>query len=214
MFKKLKENLLDLFFPPHCVACNALGTLLCDSCEEKIAIYEKGYHLSFQPGSALSGIIAVGHFRDEILKDMIHKYKYEGISALSLVFAEMMTRRIKEEGIDFDYLAYVPITRKRERWRGYNQAELLTHALGRNLKRPILPGLHKVKETKTQVGLLKKEREKNLKSAFLYQGKRLNGKKILLIDDVTTTGTTLNECAKILRKKGANEVIGAVIAKE
>jgi predicted amidophosphoribosyltransferase len=64
------------------------------------------------------------------------------------------------------------------------------------------------------VGLLKKEREKNLKSIFKYNGVNLSGKRILLLDDVTTTGTTLNECAKILRKKGALEVIGAVIAKE
>jgi competence protein ComFC len=227
MFVKLKENLLDLFFPPKCIVCGNTGTFLCDICEKDIvqvnvlrcpACKKVSLHGQYCPmcrnTSNLRGIITSGHFKDELLKNMVHKYKYEGLYALAPVLARRLVVAIKKEGIRFDAITFVPISKKRERERGYNQSRLLAKEIASIYRRPILLGLTKTKETKPQVGLDKKKRGKNILGSFRYFGRNLVGKKILLIDDVYTTGATLNECALALKKRGAKSVYGAVIAKE
>lgn len=210
---KLKNNLLDLFFPPHCVSCNRIGFLLCKNCQKKISSLDSAIIFSLESNS-LSKLIFIGSFQNDLLKEAIHKYKYENVFALAPVFSSILVKRIKNERIDFDLIAYIPASVKRSKWRGYNQAELLAKEISRTFKKPLLTGLTKSKETKTQVGLSRKQRERNLKSSFRYKGPKLTEKVILLIDDVYTTGTTLNECALTLKKKGAETIYGAVIAKE
>lgn len=215
MFMKLKEVILNLFFPPYCASCGKLGSFLCPQCKRKLIKSTEIIHPFFRKSeSYLSGIISAGHFKDPILKEAIHKYKYEGVFALVPIFSKMIAGRIKKEGLHFDIIMFVPTTKKRGSKRGYNQSELLAKELAKHFKKPLIHSLSKIKDTKTQVGLTKKEREKNLKSAFAYKGPSLKDKSILLIDDVATTGSTLNECARVLRKKGARDIWGAVIATE
>jgi len=165
----------------------------------------------------LGGIFAVGYFKDENLKKVIHSYKYEGLSALSYVLAETLSDAMKRENLKFDLVSFVPITRKRQSWRGYNQAEELAKKIAKIFSVPLAPQLKKIADTKPQVGLTKKERQKNLEGKFNMKSKNhsiFNGKRILLIDDVVTTGTTLNECSLVYKKLGAKSVWGAVLAKE
>lgn len=229
MLQKVKENILDLFFPPKCITCGKTGTFLCSDCLDEIIfttsqvcprcnkISGKGKFCARCRGYVdLSGVVAAGYFKDPYLKELIHVYKYDGVFGLSGVLSDFMVKILKEEEIKFDAITFVPCTKKRESTRGYNQAEILAKDLARKTGKPTGQLLRKTKGTKTQVGLKRKDREKNLKNAFKLLGdsKQIKGKRILLVDDVITTGTTLNECAKVLRSAGAKEIWGAVIARE
>jgi ComF family protein len=121
-----------------------------------------------------------------------------------------------------DLIVPVPLHRRRERWRGFNQAELLAENLGKNLSPgydiPILKILKRKKFTAPQMKIKNyKEREKNIRSAFILNDPlevELKNKKILLIDDISTTGSTLLECAKVLKSAGASSVWGMVLARQ
>jgi ComF family protein len=227
MLEKLWENFLDLLFPPHCVNCGKIGIFLCEDCSGKILqvksqtcptcnrISKTGTTCpSCRRKSSLNGAISYGYFKDPILKEIIHGYKYQRIGALSKTLASFLVDLIREEEVTFDVVTFVPITKVRESWRGFNQAELLAKEITREFEVPLVK-LIKTKETKTQVGLTRKERLKNVSGSFrILKPANLAGKKVLLVDDVITTGTTLSECAKILKKARAKRVQAVVIAKE
>jgi ComF family protein len=227
MLEKLWENFLDLLFPPHCVNCGEIGNFFCADCSNKI-LKIKSQTCPFckklsKNGKtcptchrkyALDAVISFGYFKDPALKEIIHNYKYLKISALAEILSSFLVESITKEGVEFDAVSFAPITKKRESWRGYNQAELLAEKVAKEFNKPLIK-LIKTKETKTQVGLTRKERIKNLESAFrLERPEEVAQKRVLLIDDVVTTGTTLNECALVLKKGGAKAVYGVVIAKE
>lgn len=146
----------------------------------------------------------------------MHSYKYEGVHSLSDDLAPFLFNLIGREKIFFDVVSFVPITKKREGWRGYNQAEILAKAIAEYFGKPLAPTLKKIKETKTQVGLPKKKREQNLKGVFKLAANKpgVEGKRVLLVDDVVTTGTTLNECARVLKSAGARSIWAITVAKE
>jgi ComF family protein len=122
---------------------------------------------------------------------------------------------INSADIEFDLIVYAPISRRRRNERGYNQAKLLAQELSQQYGKPVINALIKKRHTKTQVGLRRIDRLDNLSGAFeVKNGLELKGKKILLIDDVLTTGATLDECAKVLKSAGARQVWGAVLARE
>ena len=107
----------------------------------------------------------------------------------------------------------MPLHKKRQRLRGFNQSEQLARAISKNFNLEINHNLIRIKHKKAQAKLHEKNRWENIKNCFSYQGKNLNNKNILLIDDVATTGATLNECAKVLKENNAKEVWGLVVAK-
>lgn len=138
------------------------------------------------------------------------------MAALSDILAEELLASLRKEKLSWDLVAFVPITRKRQAWRGYNQAEELARALANISATKLAPSLSKKSNTRPQVGLSQRQRRQNLVGKFSYQGKKelIAGKRILIIDDVATTGSTLNECAKVHKQAGARSVWGAVLAKE
>lgn len=112
-------------------------------------------------------------------------------------------------------ITFVPLHPARFARRGYNQAEILAEVVSQRLKIPSLNLLRKVKNTKRQVGMVGRKRRQNLKGVFRIRNSKkpeIKGKKIIIIDDIATTGATLNECAKVLKEAGAKEVWGLVIA--
>jgi len=107
----------------------------------------------------------------------------------------------------------VPLSKKRLKWRGFNQAEIIANILADNFKLEIdAKNLKRIKNTKPQAKLNERERRNNLADCFSWLGDKLNGRNIILVDDVATTGSTLNECAKVLKQAGASEVWGLVVA--
>ena len=148
------------------------------------------------------------------MKKIIGDLKYRDWTFLAKKFAKILHQKAKDEIDNSDLICAVPLHLKRLRKRKFNQSILI----GRNLsKTKFIPDLlWRVADTKPQVELKRQEREKNLKRAFLVNKKyrkSLNGKKVLLIDDVMTTGATLHNCAKALKKSGAKEVVVLTIAK-
>ena len=228
MLQKLKKNILDLIFPPRCLNCNHLGKFICDNCLGKIIrIKEQGCpfcHKKTNGGRLcaacrakheLTGVVAYGYFHDPILKQIIHPYKYEGISAAGEVISLLLAQTIKSTAINFDIITFAPVSKRRFNERGYNQAEILAKHLSEYFEKPLFRKISKIKHTPTQVGLKRKDRLRNLEGTIVVKDSDiLKGRRVIIIDDVLTTGATLDECARALRQAGARQVWGVVLGKE
>ncbi len=219
-------NFLDLIFPRRCVGCSKFGTYLCPSCIGKIEYIEKPIcpvcgkqsidgitHPHCLSKYCLDGLFAVAHYRG-IVKEAIHLIKYRFVSDLIESVSDLLISNWPKTLPEFDYLIPVPLHSKREKFRGFNQSSLLSHSLGKKLdiavKEKIL--IRKI-NTIPQADLKLKERLKNLKDSFSLRAKiDLSGKKIALIDDVSTTRSTFLECAKPLKQHGADIVWGIALA--
>lgn len=227
ILKKIKGIILDAVFPHKCV-CGEWGTLLCDSCKaqlkikntcpcpvcKKISDYGRTC-TACRHKSELTGVMVLGSHKG-ILKDLIWKYKYHFITDLSQVLASLIFEKYGNFIRDKRFLVtYVPISRARLNWRGFNQAQLLARevALKTNLHCENL--LYKANKVESQVGHSRLERLQNLRGKIRYVGpKEVSTKKVLIIDDVYTTGATLEECAKVLREAGYREIWGLVLSRD
>jgi ComF family protein len=144
----------------------------------------------------------------------IHRFKYEGWRKLAGPLAELVAQRLVVEGLGARCIVPVPLHRQREHARGFNQAELLAHELRRRLTlfEPV-GKLVRTRPTPPQVGNDRLRRFANVKDAFEWHGPRIGGEAMLLIDDVATTGATLDACARALREAGSGPVTGVSVAR-
>jgi len=150
---------------------------------------------------------------DGAMKEIIHLIKFSGRRKLVKLAAELLLERTgKEYFSGFDALVPVPLSKKSMEERGYNQSALVAEILSKKTGLELLFAADKVKETDPQNKLTRKERLTNLRGAF-RANRDLRGKKVLVVDDVYTTGSTMNEMAKVLKKAGAEKVAGLVIAR-
>jgi len=212
---------LNLFFPLQCIICGR--SLLadnihrvCEDCWGRIVYLNRPIDIRL----SLEKIWSAGVY-DGVLKELIHQFKYREKKYLAVPLSKLLVdfaqRHLKEE--KFDYVVPIPLYRARQKKRGYNQAELLAQVLGGAINKPVLINLiERRKKTRPQFGLNKDERFENLSGAFEISesGKEIvptiAGKTVLLIDDLATTGATLDECAKVLKTVGVSEVYGLVLA--
>ncbi len=139
-------------------------------------------------------------------KRMIYALKFGKKKYMAQTLGALMADTYLNENMEADIIVFVPMTSAEEKKRGFNQSELLAHEVGQRLDIPVLPALVKIKETKAQKELLGKERARNLEGAFACVFEQVKNRKILLIDDIFTTGATANECSKVLLKAGARRV--------
>lgn len=210
------EYILDLLFPKKCVACNASGSFLCKNCFGKIECFDDVFIK--ERFKNLSGIFAIAPLKGTI-REAIHAFKYEGVKELTKDLAGLTVQHLSVGGMPFirrRVLLPVPIHRSKLVDRGFNQSELLAKELTRRLGLKIESSvLIKTKATAAQINLKKNERKENVKDVFMVKdASKIKSKKILLVDDVITTGSTLEECAKVLKKAGARDVMGLVVAKD
>ena len=214
IFGYLVKNLLYLLLPQQCTGCGTKHTYLCRDCLSRI---------SYPDHSKQNNIFAAGSYKDEWLKKAVWILKYRKGSSAAEPLAELVFQRIFLEGriknpSEFLYVP-VPLSKERIKKRGFNQSEIIGRHLVEKLsleKEALAVGiLEKIKETKTQASIRDyQQRLKNLEGAFAVKNpEAIQGKKIILIDDVSTTGTTIRECTKTLKKAGAKKVIGVVVAK-
>ena len=181
---------------------------------------------------SLSGLYFALPYQNNLVKNLIQRFKYEPfIKELALPLSSLILNHFQllvnppdffypvrgqrfSNGADF-ILIPVPLGRKRLKWRGFNQAEEIGKELSKSLEIPLINDvLIKTKENSPQMELTGKEREENILGVFSCQNKEeIQGKKILLVDDVYTTGATMEECAKVLKSAGAKEIVGAVVAR-
>ena len=199
------EALLDIIYPydNKCIICGVEGFLgICSKCKSEI----KRVHQQEE-------IMAYGYYGG-VLKKLILNLKYHKSFIAGKVLADLLCQIIIEKKLSIDCICYVPISKDSLKKRGFNQCSVLAKNISSILDIPVIDCLVKVKETKEQKLLGKEERMKNILDAFEIKNKeKLFKKNILLIDDVYTTGATINECKKNIEKCNINKIYLLTIAK-
>jgi competence protein ComFC len=217
------EILLKLFFPSKCIFCDNSIHIneeveICDQCYSRIKLYNYNsgkpkMHLDFLKYG--DGIISVCKYSG-LVKESLRKFKFQQSPHFYRTFSNLLYNTLKPMLVymQLDMVLSVPLHNKRLVERGYNQAYLISKNISKRLD--LKEGsryLKRIKETKTQSLLKKDERTTNVKNSFkILKTKEISGKNILIIDDILTTGNTLEECAKVLKESGAKNVFLAVIA--
>ncbi|MHB1392767.1 MAG: double zinc ribbon domain-containing protein [Clostridia bacterium] len=219
--------ILDLIYPekPKCDICGRVGAANpCDTCMasldylQGVTCLHCGKQLNEQYSKSICPDCSAGIFHYDrayscfaysgMGKELICKFKYEGKIRLSKVIAGLMVERLRNEGLVIDAIAPVPIHESKLRTRGFNQSYIIAQELGERLRKPVLDCLVRTKETKEQYNLDRAHRYLNIIDAFsvklLYNNDKY--KSILLVDDIYTTGSTVNECSKVLKEFGARNV--------
>jgi len=220
-------HLVDLVLPPRCGGCRRVGAWLCDGCRAKIRRLEEplcrrcGAEVASARGDCgcRARLPALTRLRSAVAYEgpaekAIHRFKYEGWRRLSRPLAQLLAERLVVEGVAARWVVAVPLHRDRVRQRGFNQSELLAADLRRMLALDAADGeLVRTRSTPPQVGKDRRSRFENVKDAFAWHGSPLRGESILLLDDVATTGATLNACAAALNGAGSGPVTGVSIAR-
>lgn len=238
-FKKLKKFALDLLFPPQCLFCttsteNEKFSLICQTCFSKIPLETALFCpkcFSRRPKATncptcsskldLKILGIASSYQDEKVKTLIWKFKYNFLKDLAYPLAELLLNYLKLAAPDWQsdqsiVLIPVPLHKRRENWRGFNQSELIGKIVAENLGWQFENStLIRIRHNPTQVEMKNfEERTNNVKNLFAVKNpEKIKNKKIILIDDVFTSGATLFECAKTLKIAGAKKVYGLVIAK-
>jgi competence protein ComFC len=220
-------NIIDWFYPPTCCGCGRVGFRICEDCLSKIQRIENkicvfcGECLPIrgvcdrckQNPPHFSALRSWGIFSGP-LRQAIHSLKYNRNLGLGEFFAQYLLEIVQNEKWLFDIIVAVPLNHERLKERGYNQAEFLAKPLSMLLEKCYLPdSITRTKNTISQVGLSLEERQRNVSDAFMADSEKVRSKSILIIDDVTTTGSTMNSCAKSLRIAGAKTVLGLTLAR-
>ncbi len=215
------EKILEYIYPPTCGVCGKIcKEYICNKCSIRLRKYEiKNNHVIIirNKEKHFDELLCIFKYED-IVRDMIIKYKFQNKPYLYKTFSKIILKNEKTCGFleKYDIIIPVPISRKRKHERGYNQtqliakeiAEILNIKLGNNI-------LIKERDTKAQSGLSKKDRATNIKDVFkITDYKTIKNMKILIFDDIYTTGSTANECARVLKEAGAQKVGVLTIAKD
>ena len=184
---------------------------ICSQCFEKLEPVPINNPMQ---GRKFVNYVITGYYYNDIIKTLIHRYKFGSEYAFSKLFASILFERIKNipELYSFDFITSIPLSRLRFLERGYNQSELIARELSKLLNIRYEICVHKKRHTKAQSSLKTKNRFTNIKNAFIADSKRVENKRILLFDDLFTTGSTMNECAKELISKGARNVAGIALS--
>ena len=226
---KLKTFALDLLFPPHCAACQRLGAWLCVDCLDAIEAIEPpvcqhcGLPLTGSQHDKrralcarcqvspiqLNGLRAYA-FHGGPLREAIHQFKYQDLRGLAPLLGHLMAegwKRLAPSDLALDAIVPVPLHRSRQRERGYNQATLLARELGHCLQLPVIEdAVVRSRATAPQVDLGAQARRANVRNAFRCQGNDLAGHSVLLVDDVCTSGATLESTCLALQGAGVSSV--------
>ena len=245
-FTQTKNFILDTLFPINCLSCNKDGAWLCNECLKNIEL------LSFQvcpkcedtvtefgqlcrnckTSTDLDALVVALKYQDHHIDKFVHLYKYRFVKDLHIPLGKILVEAILNSGLPMpDIIVPVPLHKRRLRWRGFNQSELLANYVSQNLtpgfEIPVFPNLltrHKYTPPQMKIGKYA-DRQKNMQDAFAFNQQSKDFQQlqhtglcekynVLLIDDIATTGSTFFECARILKQNGAKKVFGAVIARQ
>jgi ComF family protein len=219
--------LLDLVLPPRCGGCGRLGAWFCADCRFLLRVLQEplcprcGRELEVRGERctcrrqlrALESLRSAAAYEGP-LERAIHRLKYQGRRTLAPSLAGLLTERYEPFLPADAWLLPVPLHRRRRRQRGYNQSQLLVDELARAWAVPTPRGrLVRGRDTRPQVGLDRAQRRANVAGAFAWRGPPLDGRPILLVDDVITTGATVEACAVVLQGAGAGTVRALSLAR-
>ncbi len=226
---KFKEAALDFFFPQLCVNCGKEGVFICNSCAQQITHLQEpfclrcGIPVSKNPlcehcrfwQATIDGIRAPFRF-EGVIRQAIHALKYRNLTAVTPLLSQMLFTFVHAQSWEFDLIVPVPLHRKRLRERGYNQSRLLAGELGRLCGVTTdFSSLMRTHDNQPQARTQSvEERFRNVDGLFFCKTGIMRDRRVLVVDDVTTTGATLNACAVALKQAGAARVWGLALAKE
>jgi ComF family protein len=218
---------LSWLFPPKCSGCGQQGAYICADCLNRLSPLKdlycpvcrhpavNGYtHPHCRRPDQIDGLISCYVYRG-IIKRIIAKYKYKYVADLHHTLVELLLSELKHPLLFHSTwtLVPVPLHPARQRWRGFNQAELLAHSLSTQWQMPYSTHLlHRIRQTQSQMTLSAVARRHNLKHAFAVSPNLPPPASVLLIDDVATTRATLRECAVVLKAAGVKQVWGLTLA--
>jgi len=210
-----RDRLLELLFPRKCPFCQHIlaepEAPVCPDCQP---------HLPWLTGKGderrvdfTAGCLSPLAYRDSV-PEAVRRYKFGGVRAYAHPFSLLMAQCAADHALEADCVTWVPLSAKRLRRRGYDQAELLSRGVGERLGLPAQPLLQKIRDTQAQSDLeTDGARRANALGAYVVlPGAGVEGRRILLVDDVVTSGATLSECARMLRQAGAEQVWALTLA--
>lgn len=235
---RIGNGVLDILFPAMCASCGKEGGYVCEKCNLflgeaslicpvcNVSSFGGQRHILCESKYSLNGLANMWEY-EGILKQLISQIKYIGITHPIGELIERAFRTMAGDQQRFasflsflfakdTALTFVPIFKRKEKRRGFNQSQLIAREIGRATGKQVFSLLEKVRETEAQAHLDKEERLQNLKEAFRFEFRDSNFEippKVVLVDDVWTTGATMKECAKELKKAGVKEVWGFTLAR-
>jgi len=230
------ETLRDLFYPPHCGGCGRAletDTILCGTCSDGAQkISGSRCHTCSQPFAGIPDFFECPNCRDRpfhfdcaissyksrgVVRELIHRFKYSRELSLGPQLGTWLAEGLADDRLlepSPDALVPVPLHPSREREREFNQAAWLASDLSRRSGLPVRDCLRRIRPTGTQTQFDRRQRMRNLRDAFaLRQNAGVTGSHLLLVDDVFTTGSTLDECARVLSLGGAASIRAITVAR-
>ncbi|MBS5590470.1 ComF family protein [Muriventricola aceti] len=212
---RVGEALLDLLFPPKCPFCQRLlhdpRAPLCPNCQASLP------WLTGRAGERrvdfTQGCWSPLAYQAQV-REAVQRYKFAPAPAYGRPFGLLMAQCARDQGVEAELVTWAPLSKKRRRKRGFDQGELLARTVGECLALPVLPLLEKSRHTVPQSSLPDgAARRANALGAYsLLPGGRIEGRRVLLVDDVVTSGATLSECARLLCQGGAKQVLCLTLA--
>ncbi len=225
LWRAASAAVLDVLFPRKCVQCGQAGAWicarctanvhwmtppLCECCGREVGAGDRCQDCA-RERPVIDGIRAASRYEGAV-RTAVHRLKYNGQRALSKPLAELLAHTASAVPRP-DVIVPLPLHPRRERARGYNQAALLARELGQLLDLPVVPAAARTRETRDQIGLNRRERQANVHGAFDCASD-VAGRRLLLVDDVCTTGATLLACAQPLLRAKAASVWAVVLARQ
>ena len=222
VFHNLKDFLLDLVFPRECVVCGSDESYLCWNCAYKTRILQvqacpvcariNANGVSCCGGYLDQLLVAADYHNNAVMPELIHLFKYKFAQDLAPILAFLLFQIFQSHVTGPTLITHVPLSKERFRYRGFNQAALLSFYSAHYSGLKHVELLNRIRHTKAQAGLSKRQREKNLRYAF-WAGDCSQIDHVTLIDDVYTTGSTMQECAATLKRAGVKRVTALVLAR-
>jgi ComF family protein len=227
LLQKMKLSLVDTFYPPQCLGCKREGAFLCSVCATGIEMYshqscpvcrcesEFGvicYRCS--DNLSLDGVFVTTAYENQLVQQLIKNCKYRYAEDVAVQIGDMMWEAHYSFFKNFTTkFVPVPLHRKKKAERGFNITEILARRMSKKQQHSYFDCLRRIRQTESQAQLDQSQRRVNVKDCFQIQLPSIPGGSYCIVDDVASTLSTLNECAKVLKANGADFVWGAVIAR-
>lgn len=214
--QSLIDDFLDLLFPPRCAGCKSRGALLCDACQAGCRfvpeVLNREQHVRLDSPYLRS--TAGAYVFEGAIREAVHTLKYNRRKRMAQPLGTLLSRYLTAHPLKVDAIVAVPLHPDRLRMRGFNQAQLLAEQLARQTGLELLgPHLARVRQTSQQADLNRAQRRENVHQAFKWQGPLPPPRRVLVIDDVLTTGATVEAVAQALHSAGAQDIHALALAR-
>lgn len=219
--KKIFESVIELLYPSACIICDAKSpNYICEKCNQRIKKIEANTFLNEEDDNNIDRSYKYLYYiflYEKIIRKIMIDYKFFSKPYIANFFSRKISsnRYLCDIIESYDCIIPVPMSPYKEKLRGYNQTKLVTNILSRYLKIPQVKPLKRVNNSLTQSSLNKYQRKTNIEGAFyIEENQNIQGKKVILLDDIYTTGNTIEECSHLLKKAGAKEIFVIILAKD